>query len=279
MKQWIKSILPPILLNKILLIKTIFRNINYNKTIDKKYNNRLKNIHLKDRCFIIGTGPSIKKQDLKLLKDEIVIGVSGLFQHQDIDIINPHYYVLPPVFRGHGHLYDEDNFISWFYNMDKSLNNDTVMVLDIGDKKYIEKHELFKNKKIIWKNYILWNQDRKINTIDILSMPSIWSVSESAIQIAIYLGFKEIYILGFDHSWYDDIWEHFTDDYMKDFEEYKLNECKEWVDSEHEMIRHAKIFNKYKKLYALKQNIYNANANQNSYVDTFPKVKYEDLFK
>ena len=28
----------------------------------------------------------------------------------------------------------------------------------------------------------------------------------------------------------------------------------------------------------MKQNIYNANANENTYVDTFPKVKYEDLF-
>jgi len=109
-------------------------------------------------------------------------------------------------------------------------------------------------------------------------MPGIWSVSESAVQSAIYLGFKEIYILGFDHTWYDDIWDHFTDDYNDHFDKKKLNNCKEWVDSEHEMIRHAHIFNKYKKLYKLKENIYNANADENSYVDTFPKVKYEDLF-
>ena len=51
------------------------------------------------------------------------------------------------------------------------------------------------------------------------------------------------------------------------------------VDSEFQMRRHAQIFNKYKKLFALKENIYNANANPNSYVDTFPKVKYEELFE
>lgn len=279
MKQLIKQILPPIVLTKLQLIKSVFRNYQDNKSIDKIYNDRMKNKHLKDRCFIIGTGPSIKEQDLTLLKDEIVIGVSGLFQHKDIDIINPKYYVLPPVFRGHGKLYNEDNFIKWFKNMDKALQDTTVMILDIGDKKYIEQYKIFKNKEIIWKNYLPWNSEQSINKIDVLSMPGIWSVSESALQSALYLGFKENYILGFDHTWYDDIWNHFTDNYMKDFDKNKLDDCKVWVDSEHEMIRHAKIFNKYKKLYALKQNIYNANANQDSYVDTFPKVKFESLFE
>jgi hypothetical protein len=278
MKQSIKQILPPIILTKLQLTRAMFRNYQDSKGIDKIYNDRMKNKYLKDRCFIVGTGPSIKEQDLTLLKDEIVIGVSGLFQHKDIDIINPKYYVLPPVFRGHGKLYDEDNFIQWFKSMDKALKDTTVMILDIGDKKYIDKYKIFKDKEIIWKNYLPWNTEQNINKIDILLMPGIWSVSESAIQSALYLGFKENYILGFDHTWYDDIWNHFTDDYMKDFDENKLDDCKEWVDSEHEMIRHAKIFNKYKKLYALKENIYNANANQDSYVDTFPKVKFEDLF-
>jgi len=279
MKKLIKNILPPIVLNRLLLLKSIFRNKKDNKFIDKEYNNRFKNKHLKDRCFIIGTGPSIKEQDLTLLKDEIVIGVSGLFQHKDIKIINPLYYVLPPVFRGHGKLYDEKNFISWLQNMDKALNDTTIMILDISDKKYVDKYQIFQNKEIIWKNYLPWNIEQNIDNIEILSMPGIWSVSESAIQSALYLGFKKIYILGFDHTWFDDIWDHFTDNYMKDFNQEKLNACKEWVDSEHEMIRHAKIFNKYKKLYALKKNIYNANADQNSYVDAFPKVKYEGLFE
>ena len=279
MKQLLNKILPPVLFDNLLLVKFIIRNYKDNLVIDKKYNNRFKNKHLHDRCFIVGTGPSIKKQDLTLLKDEIDIGVSGLFQHKDIDIINPMYYVLPPVFRGHGKLFDEDNYIQWFKSMDKALKDTTVMIMDIGDKRYIEKYKIFENKEIVWKNYLPWNIGQNIFNIDILSMPGVWSVSESAIQSVLYLGFKKNYILGFDHTWYNDIWDHFTDDYLQYFEETKLNECKVWIDSEHEMIRHAKIFNKYKRLYSIKQNIYNANADQNSYVDTFPKVKLKSLFE
>jgi hypothetical protein len=40
----------------------------------KKYNGIYKN----QRCFILGTGPSLKKQDVDLIKDEILIGVNGI---------------------------------------------------------------------------------------------------------------------------------------------------------------------------------------------------------
>ena len=117
-----------------------------------------------------------------------------------------------------------------------------------------------------------------IGEIKLLEMPSIVSVSEVAIQIAIYLGFKEIYLLGFDHSWQTGIFNHFNDDYNKYYDEKKLNKIIKRIDSEHEMERHALMFNKYKALYRIKENIFNANANLSSYVDTFPKVRFDDLF-
>ena len=57
----------------------------------------------------------------------------------------------------------------------------------------------------------------------------------------------------------------------------ELNKEFKW-DSEIHMRNHADIFKKYKRLYAIKNNIFNANADENTYVDTFPKVRYEDLF-
>ena len=113
-------------------------------------------------------------------------------------------------------------------------------------------------------------------------MPSVYSVSESAIQIALYLGFDEIYLLGFDHDWFNGLFNYSYDvnKVRKHFRKNADEVSKRMkIDSEFQMTRHAKIFNKYKKLFALKENIYNANANQNSYVDTFPKVKFEGLFK
>lgn len=281
MKRLVQDLLPPFIYRIISLLKARQQNMLDNKMINIVKNNKYKNLHKNDRCFIVGTGPSIKEQDLTLLKDEYVIGVSGLFQHKDIDIMKPSYYVLPPVFRGHGHFYGESDFVNWLENMDKALSNDTVMVLDIGDKKYIDKYKVFTNKKVLWANYLPWNESKDIKSIEILSMPAIWSVSESALQTALYLGFKEIYILGFDHDWFNGLFNYGIEAekarlYFKSSIEDIKKEHE--IDSEFQMLRHAKIFKKYKMLYALKKNIYNVNANANTYVDTFPKVKFESLF-
>jgi len=279
MKQIIKEyFLPPAAFHLIQRIKVLIGNARYSAQIDKENNDVLKNAHVLERCFVVGTGPSINNQDLTLLKNDFVIGVSGLFQHKDIDSLSPEYYVLPPVFRGHGENFDENDFISMLQDMDASLDSSTVLFLDVYDKKYIEKYNIFRKKTIKWLNYLPWRRGVSIGEIKLLEMPSIVSVSEVAIQIAIYLGFKEIYLLGFDHSWQTGIFNHFNDDYNKYYDEKKLNKIIKRIDSEHEMERHALMFNKYKALYRIKENIFNANANLSSYVDTFPKVRFDDLF-
>ena len=40
-------------------------------------NNRFKNIHSGERCFILGNGPSLKNVDLSLLADEFVFTVNN----------------------------------------------------------------------------------------------------------------------------------------------------------------------------------------------------------
>lgn len=54
----------------------------------------LKNLHAGKRCFLVGNGPSLKSQDLKLLKDETVIVASSFFRHPDAKLIDPAYWVV-----------------------------------------------------------------------------------------------------------------------------------------------------------------------------------------
>lgn len=242
----------------------------------------LKNRERGKRCFIIGTGSSIKEQNLTLLKDEIVIGVGGLFMHNDIAIFNPKYYVLSPVFEYHKQYSDENSYVNWLSAMEQTLDKNTIYFLSDLDKPYLEKYSLFKDKKIVFKTYVPHTEEDKITDINLTKFPNIWSVSESAIQIALYLGFEEIFLLGFDHDWFNGAFVHFNgEEYLK-YSSSNLKKdiiIKYGIDSELQMRRHAFIFNKYKKLYSLKQNIYNANYNKNSYVDTFPKIEYKKLFK
>lgn len=280
MKEFIQNWLP---LKLVFYIKKQRLNYKHYKRRSKdlfKKNINLKDKHKKDRCFIVGTGSSIKEQDLKLLKDEFVIGVSGLFTHKDIKNIKLNYYVLAPVFEYHAKYNDKQNYINWLKDMDQTLNDDIVMFIHIGDKKYLEENNIFENKIIYWNDYSAWQEIAKIKNIDLEYIPEIYSVSETAISTALYMGFKEIYLVGFDHDWFDDTYKYFDNKtYMKHWKGLEQKSKEMGVDAEFQMRRHAQIFNKYKKLFALKQNIYNANANLNSYLDTFPKVKYEELFE
>ncbi|MGD9554003.1 MAG: hypothetical protein AB7D96_03745 [Arcobacteraceae bacterium] len=240
----------------------------------------IKNMYKGKRCFIIGTAPSIKEQDLSLLKHDYVMGVSKLFYNNSYISINPSFHVYSPILSYHSQCYSENTFLKMLQDMNNLIPETTELFFHIGDKCFIETNNLFVHNKIHWTSYNVWNEFEQMPDFNLTNMPNIWSVSESAIQIALYLGFEEIFLVGFDHDWFNGLLNYFDKNIMK---HHAINE-KEFViqhglDSELQMRRHAYIFSKYKKLYDLEQNIYNANANANTYVDTFPKVEYEKLFQ
>lgn len=72
----------------LLLDKEVISSIRTNK--------KFHNLHKGDRCFILCTGPSINKQNLKPLKDEYCIAVSHFYLHKDYRYIKPHYHVMAP---------------------------------------------------------------------------------------------------------------------------------------------------------------------------------------
>ena len=235
----------------------------------------LKDRHKGERCFILGAGSSIKKQDLKKLAGEYVISVSNTYVHPDFHIFKPKYHVLPAILAWHSKLYSKEKFIEWLKEMEEKTL-DAEMFFHIGDRELIESNGLFRNRKIHWNEYCKWNEDFKTE-IDLSCVPEIGSVSEFAITVALYLGFEKIYLLGFDHDWFNGIFVYFFDEKTQHLLQPDKSKVP-FMDAEHQMRRHANIFRKYKYLYNIKKNIYNANANPNHYLDVFPKVDYDSLF-
>lgn len=277
-KQFIKKwMIPP---GIVILLAKIRKHLNRSGlSADEREllarNLDIKDRHLGSRCFIIGAGSSIAKQDLKRLAGECVISVSNTFVHPDYSVFKPKYHVVPNILLGHGVLYPREQFVEWLREMEqKTLNAE--MFFHIGDRELIESNGLFVDRIIHWNDYCQWDGSDSF-PLDLARVPNIWSVSELAITAAIYMGFDKIYLLGFDHDWFNGpmvyFYNHKTQHKMKPSDE-KLA----FADAEFQMRRHADMFKKYKYLYQMKENIYNANANPNHYLDVFPKVKYESLF-
>jgi hypothetical protein len=280
MKDFLKKwILPPGILQ---LANNIYANKQKKPrkltAEDKKLlekNEMLADRHTGERCFILGTGSSIKKQDLSKLAGEIVISVSNAFVHPEYNIFQPRYHVLPPLLKSHSPIHSENQWPKWLKEMEEKTYN-AEMFLHVGDRNLIEKNKLFLNRTIHWVEYTKWNE-KPINYVDLSTIPGIWSVSELAITIALYMNFEKIYLLGFDHDWFKGPVAHFYDA-TKEHVMKPTPEKLSFADAEFQMRRHAYIFKKYKNLYSLKKNIFNANADPNHYMDVFPKVNFDKLF-
>lgn len=237
---------------------------------------KLKDRHRGSRCFILGAGSSVSSQDIRKLRGEIVISVSNTFVHPDFSIIRPRYHVLPPLLKSHGQLHSEEKFVEWLKAMEFATDG-VAMVMHIGDRQMINRHRLFLNREIYWIEYLEKWDGGLPKFINLAQLPPIWSVSELALTAAVYLGFENIYLIGIDHDWFNGIHVYFYDHAKEHVLRPDLSDLG-FADSEFQMRRHAEIFKKYKYLNAINRNIFNANANEQHYLDVFPKISFDALF-
>ena len=234
-----------------------------------KNNVKFKNIHKGERCFIIANGPSIKTQDLKLLKDEICLSVNNGFVHPDYEIYNPLYHCLPQIEDQYS-----ENKIKWLIEMDKGILN-AHLFTSVGNKKDIEDNDLFKNRA----NYIYFKGDiNSLKEIDLTkNVPPIRTVPHICILVAIYMGFEQIYLLGCDHDWV----LHFgkSTHFYKEGE-HILKEVWPTGQFEEYLKRTLLNWNWYNKikLYSEEHNIEIYNATKGGLLDVFPRIEYESIF-
>ena len=240
-----------------------------------KANLRLRDRHSGSRCFILGGGSSVKGQDVTKLAGEHVISVSNTFVHPDFPLVSPKYHVVPSLIEGHGTVHSEEKFRAWLKVM-ADATGCAEMFFHIGDRRLIEDTGFFKERTVHWIEYASWDGNIKTR-VDLARVPCIWSVSELALTVAIYLGYEKIYLMGIDHDWFNGPLVYFYDPSKEHAMKPDAGSLS-FADGEFQMRRHAEIFRKYKYLYSVRRNIFNANANPNHYLDVFPKVEYDALF-
>lgn len=207
MKKLIKSLIPPILWDKMQYIKSYKHFVKYKNLVAK--NIELKDIHKGKRCFILGSGPSIKKENLKPLKNEIVFALNNFYVHEDFaEIMSgdvPKYYMTAPIHPPQ----TEDEWKRWFEDMESHMPKRTNMLFGLnaydGNIKYIfEKYGIFKEHRINWYFAgVNTGEYYNFNQKDIDMRNIVWSantVSIYALIAAIYMGFDKIYLLGMDHT-------------------------------------------------------------------------------
>lgn len=245
-----------------------------NKNILSK-NRELKNITRKKRAFLLATGPSIKWEDLKKLSGEDCFSVSNFFLHEEIASIDPLLHFFAPY---HEPLILE-NYIDWLKKADQKLPKNTNIVLWHTTKEYVEKHNLFLNRKVYYIYLSPFPSKNKINLLKPTLAPQTWPIM--ILSSLIYIGYQEIYLLWCDHTVLRDFKKIVTNFYTPT-EDIRINavDGKNWDTSIIEELKsNLNVFIQYKKLnkIAYKKWIKIINLSQDSRLDEFDFDKLEKI--
>lgn len=174
---------------------------NYYKIIHS--NSRFKNLHEGERCFILGNGPSIKKEDLTCLKNEYVFVVNQCTRLPFIQEINPNYYIcIDNTFFNIDENKPEDRELLDTFIKLKDLSPELECFFPIEEKAhFVEKFGLDKLLNINYFQRGLSFHGKYKRDINYAGpVAGFGTVVHNAITLAIYMGFKEIYLLGCDNT-------------------------------------------------------------------------------
>ena len=141
-----------------------------------------KDKHKGQRCFIIANGPSLKKMDLSLLKNEYAIGMNRIYLLEKVNGFSPTYLVSN----------DINNQLKQFKNEYDVLSN--VKFFNWRSRSFFKNQEqliFFKNRFSIRFGKDLVND--KIGNGK--------SVTYSCLHLAYYMGFDTVILIGKDHNY------------------------------------------------------------------------------
>ena len=171
----------------------IFRaNIHARRLTEQ--NARFEKIHAGERCFILGTGPSLAdltESQLKNLQHEYLFGVNSLYKVNLSKKLVPNYYVLVD------NLYWESRDSAFVDVLNAYPDRPPTFITDYRAHDIVSKIS-GKNPSIYLhaKKYPVSRVDNKLHR----NSYAVMNVVTVSILAAMYMGFREIYLLGCDYN-------------------------------------------------------------------------------
>lgn len=241
-----------------------------------KNNKKLKNIGVNKRAFLLATGPSVNRQNLKLLVDEDCFSVSNFFLHKDIEIIKPKIHFFAPY---HEPLVLE-NYVDWLKQADKILPKETKICLGHTTKEIVEKYCLFPDREVF---YIYLTKIKPNNFFSIDLTGPIMGPQTGPLMIIpalLYMGYKEICLIGCDHTVLRD-YKKTINNFYNQKEDIRINATNgnSWDDILSSHKYSINIFYQYKiyQKIANRNKVEIINLSDDSWLDMFCNKNFDDF--
>lgn len=242
------------------------------------------------RCFIIGNGPSINNVDFSLLSDEMTFSVNQLPRRENFKMLktNYHFWIDKRFFDLNKNAEEDLELIKVMLEVNSAGNRPKVFY-SIEAKEMIKEYHLDDYLDI---HYIALDSiprtDAMNHLIDFSHIAIAFpTVVQTVIAFAVYLGFKEIYLLGCDCTGFITIAETlmckakdgqygYT---ITENEEKRMKKVSKKTSISQELRWYADLFDTYETLYKYCEDrgVKLFNATEGGLLDSIPRIRLSDV--
>ena len=159
------------------------------KTLLSSYRNKYSG----QRCVIIGNGPSLRAEDLELLTDEITFASNRIFNLYDKTTWRPTFFCA-----------QDDVVLESICEQLPEVSKESEMTILTASAYDSCKRNVEKVENLVWMplRYIPPQKDRYCFSENAAQeVIEGLTITYSCMQLAAYMGFAEIYLLGIDHNY------------------------------------------------------------------------------
>ncbi|WP_143315066.1 6-hydroxymethylpterin diphosphokinase MptE-like protein [Clostridium sp. HBUAS56017] len=263
--------------------------MNKDLRIELSKNSEYKGLYKGKRCFILGNGPSLNKQDLSKLENEYVFTVNFMNKSEIFHKVKSNWHVAidPCIFNSDGNLISYEEKINTLRDI---LSRDITLFTLYDNKGFLSDNKLLQDNVRYMKIGILLTEkyNKDINFLNLV--PEAQTVVQAAIYLAIYMGFSEIYLLGCDMTGilqkfviddedefnrYGHVYKE-SSDYQKKYKDYSNS-----FKNEEMLACFKRMFEIYRKIefYSRNREFKIYNATQGGALDVFKRIPLEDILK
>ncbi len=237
------------------------RKIRYHRKLVES--NAYHNSYMGKRCFIIGLGPSLTISDLERLEGEYTFASNGIFRYFDETKWRPSFYSVC----------DRTYF---------GINKD--MCLSVHPKKssfypldFINEFGMVENANYYSRIAVRWKRTR-FSTSPIKGLSEGSTITYFLIQLAAFMGFSEVYLLGVDFNYSKTINDNGViteNNGVSNYAHVDPNNAKYPVFNPKASLESYKAAKKYCDMQT-KFTVY--NATRGGKLEVFPRVEFDSLF-